>query len=202
MRDFQSQNPDQQATRACPPMATRFQPGRSGNPKGRPPAAGKSIIEAINQLVADGVLEDDLRKLARSRREKPVKRIAASLLLQALEHGDMADFNDLMFGETQLDELRARGIDTAVIKRFTRRVRTKTRRDGTVEKNVSVTIELHDRSGKAFDRIMDRSVGRARRRLRAQEPDESSADPEALFRLECILRSLVLHDPNSPLHGN
>jgi hypothetical protein len=178
-------------TRGCPPVATRFQPGRSGNPKGRPPAAGKSIVEALNQLVADDVLEDDLRKLARSRREKPVKRIAAGLLLQALEHGDMADFDELIFGETQLEELRAKGIHTAIIKRFTRRVRTKTRRDGTVEKNVSVTIELHDRSGKAFDRIMDRTVGKLSRLTVQQSPDAPPNHAvEAVVRLMEMINAM------------
>jgi hypothetical protein len=205
MRTNHPETPDLQAIGAgrggnIPPVGTRWQPGRSGNPKGRPPSAGKSIVEALNQLVADDVLEDELRKLARGRRVAPVKRIAAGLLLQALEHGDLADFDGLIFGEAQLEELRAIGIDTAVVKRFTRRIHTKIRRDGTVEKDVSVTIELHDRSGRAFDRIMDRTLGRATHRISLHEPEPANARLQD--GAEAVARLMAMLDPNVPPRTN
>ncbi len=63
-----------------PPVATRFRPGRSGNPAGRP-TAGASIREYLN------VLQDwtvgDLRALAAHPRTGAMKRAAAQMWLAA-----------------------------------------------------------------------------------------------------------------------
>jgi hypothetical protein len=135
-----------------PPIEHQFRPGESGNPAGRP-SAGASVKEHLNVMAA--WTEPDIRAAARSKDSPWAKRAAAERLLRAIEATDLADFDEAMKGAT-LSELRAKGIDTAAVKKL--RTRETVLKSGEVVKESE--IELHDRSGQDFDRVMDRTLGR------------------------------------------
>jgi hypothetical protein len=142
-------------TGVVPPAHYRWKPGQSGNPKGRP-RAGASIREYINALVASVRTEDELRRVARDQRAPWRRRAAAERVLRMLEHGDIADFQAVLDGTATLAQLRDAGVNTEVVKklRYSRGV---------------VEIELHDRGGREFDRIMDRTEGKASRAATADD---------------------------------
>src|SRR5688572_11714193 len=87
-----------------PPRSTRFKPGQSGNPKGRP-SAGASLREWLNVFVAQELTEDQLQKIARCRSAPVLKRAAAIRALGTLEWGDIADFMGWLDGTMSLEEL-------------------------------------------------------------------------------------------------
>lgn len=132
-----------------------YKPGESGNPVGRR-SAGAYIKEWINSLIHHGLSEKELRDIRRDKSLPASKRIAAERILRAMESPDLADFDGVVDGQLSLRELRAGGVDTTVVKK--NKTRTKTSPDGTVE--VEREIELHDRSGSEFDRVMDRTEGK------------------------------------------
>jgi hypothetical protein len=140
-----------------PPRQHCFQPGRSGNPKGRR-SAGASLAEHLNSL--GEMTEAELRKLFENPGQPALRRAAALQLLHSLECGDLADFEDLMAGRVTMEDMALAGFNTAIVKRFKRKVRTIRHRNGSIETITSVSVELHNRSGAAVDRIMDRTLGR------------------------------------------
>jgi hypothetical protein len=140
-----------------PPREHCFRPGRSGNPKGRR-SAGASLIEHLNSL--GEMTEAELRDLFEDPRQPTLRRAAALQLLHSLECGDLADFEDSMAGRVTLEDMALAGFNTAIVERFKRKVRTIRHRNGSIETIASIDIELHDRSGAAVDRIMDRTFGR------------------------------------------
>lgn len=163
-----------------PPAEHRFKPGQSGNPKGRPPSAGQSLIEAMNDLAAAGLDEDQLRAICKNRRESFVRRTAARESLRMIEDGDLADFEDVMAGRETLADLRARGINTEIVKRCKRTTKNVQviggASDGTnVESEFICEVELHDRAGSHVDRIIDRTEGRAVQSVKVQ----AGADPKS-----------------------
>jgi hypothetical protein len=148
--------------------ATRFPPGQSGNPSGRP-SAGLSILEFVNVL--QGSTEADLQVLARDKFAPVNKRIAAELWLRAvLPLGDLADFGSLLTGESDLAALRDAGVDTRIIKR----VVVNEGKDGTRR----ITVELRDGIAESnFDKLLDRTVGRAVQRQEITvEPTRAPGD--------------------------
>jgi hypothetical protein len=133
----------------------------SHNPKGRP-SAGSSIIECINDLATaaleHGLTEDDLRVIAEDKEQPWPKRAAARRIIRSFEDGDLADFDEWLSGEASgLAELRKKGINTQAVKK----AKVKILEGGVVERE----IELHDRSGADFDRILDRTEGKATQRV-------------------------------------
>jgi hypothetical protein len=143
-----------------PPLEHRFKPGQSGNPAGRP-CAGATIKEHINVMAASDLSESDLRAIARDAKAPWTKRAAANRILRTLETPDLADFQDAVDGVADLQSLRASGLNTEVVKKM--KVKTKTYKDPSTESPVTETereIELFDRAGEDFDRIIDRTVGK------------------------------------------
>lgn len=135
-----------------------WKPGQSGNPAGRK-TAGAYITEHLNSLAHADLSEADLRLIARDQKQPWTRRAAAERILRSLEAGDLADFEDYLEGTKKLPDLRKGGLNTEVVKR----ARVKVLKDGSVERE----IELHDRAGGDFDRILDRTEGKAIARVEA-----------------------------------
>jgi hypothetical protein len=120
----------------------------------------------MNAMIASDLTEEQIRIEARKKSNPAAKRIAAERILRSMEYGDLSDFSGLLKGEHNLEDLRAMGINTEVVKKFKRRVRTERAGEGDrVEEIVETDIELHDRAGEDFDRIMDRTEGSPRASL-------------------------------------
>jgi hypothetical protein len=151
-----------------PPVEHRFQPGRSGNPNGRPPA-GATLREWLNVLAQACHTEDEIRQVARDKRNPWPKRAAAERILRALEVGDLADFQPFLNGEASIKDLRAAGIRTEVVKRA--KITAKGDRE----------IELHDRAGADFDRVIHETAGDPPKMLAL----ESDGDIERSSSLKC-----------------
>ncbi len=87
-----------------------------------------------------------------------------------MEAGDIADFEPVLDGQMSLRELRTAGICTTVVKK----VKTKKRSipqgpDKEPIEEVEREIELHDRSGREFDRVLDRTDGKANQTISSPE---------------------------------
>lgn len=150
-----------------PSTVHAFKPGESGNIAGRPPNAGSSVLEWVNKLAAADLGEDDLRRVARDRAAPWRKRTAALRMLRTMECGDIADFQPLLNGRMDLVELRDSGVNTELVKKF----KVKTHTEMIDEEEVEIVereLELHDRSGDDFDRILDRTNGRARQTVEVE----------------------------------
>jgi tRNA U55 pseudouridine synthase TruB len=129
-----------------PPPEYRWKPGQSGNPKGRT-TAGATIREWVNSIALDDLTESHVRAIARNREAPWTMRAAALRILRTLEQPDMADFAAVLKGEKTLDELRKAGINTEMVKSAS---------IGTQ----GIRIELHDRSGEDFDRVVEKTDGK------------------------------------------
>lgn len=134
------------------------------NPAGRPPA-GASLKEWLNVYAAAGMTEDELRTIARDKTAPWAKRAAANRALRTVEAPDLADFGDFMAGTADLEALRTKGIDTAIIKRVKERRTTLRMREGSTEETVTREVELFDRAGEEFDRICDRTDGKPKQSM-------------------------------------
>lgn len=172
MSEHDPQNPETPAQQASgaqasgagnggivPPVGTRFKPGESGNPSGKR-SAGHTIREWINTLSEGDHTEEELRRIARDKRIGWTKRLAAERILRSLEHGDLADFAPLLKGEADLPKLREDGINTEVVKKIKQKSRVVPVGEGETEEIIEREIELHDRAGEDFDRIIDRTLGK------------------------------------------
>jgi hypothetical protein len=148
------------------PAEHRFKPGQSGNPSGRP-AIGASTREWMNAL--QDATEAELRAIARGKSEPAARRGAAIEILKMITLGDVADFQKLCEGEVTLEELRAAGTDTSVIKRFKPTKRTFTNSRGGLEIVETVELELHDRTGESLDRVIGQTDGHPTQRVQVDD---------------------------------
>jgi hypothetical protein len=134
-----------------------FPPGRSGNPAGRT-TAGAVVKEWLNAFAETKATERELRAIARDPSVEWAKRTAAERMIRTLEAGDLADFQPYLAGEKSLEELRAAGVNTELVKKA--KVKVRTHDDGTTE--TEREVELFDRAGVDFDRVLDRTEGKPR----------------------------------------
>jgi hypothetical protein len=141
-----------------PPIETRFQPGNPGS-TGRK-TAGATVKEWQNYFSMQKMSETDLRKIARDKNEDWNRRTAANQMLRTLECPDISDYSGLLSGENRIEDLRAMGINTEVVKKLKQRTRRTSMKDGNIEEIVERDIEFYDRAGENFDRVCDRTDGK------------------------------------------
>jgi hypothetical protein len=77
-----------------------------------------------------------------------------------MEAGDLADFDPFFDDGAKLKDLRAAGVNTEIVKKRKEKRREIPQEDGPPIIEVDREIELHDRAGDDFDRVMDRTVGK------------------------------------------
>lgn len=128
-------------------VLTPFPKGVSGNPNGSVPA-GLIISNAYNAMT--GLSEPEYRDIANNRLEAGFRRAAAIQWLECLG-ADVGDFQPFLQGQASLAGLRARGVNTRMVKKVTIR----RGEDG----SESRSVELRH-GGEALDRIADRTVGK------------------------------------------
>lgn len=142
-----------------PPVEHRFALGNPGSP-GRPRSAGLTIREAINELILKEYTEHDLREIARDKRCKASRRIAAERILKAMEFGDLADFEPWLNGEMTMAQLKQAGLNTEAIKKA--KIGDKGGRE----------LELHDRSRPEVELLINQtelSIGDEEKNKRLDE---------------------------------
>ncbi len=177
--------PKEQASKAgnggvVPPPEHRWKPGQSGNPEGRA-TAGATIREHLNAFAEQGLSEAQLRKIARGKAEPWPRRAAAERILRTLEAGDLSDFTAVLEGEKTIDQLRDEGVNTVVVKKCNSKVRHLKDGSGDAITEIEREIELHDRAGHDFDRVMDRT-------------DDADAPGAQKFAFVKVLRGVSMDD--------
>src|SRR5687767_14535299 len=100
-----------------PPAEYRYQPGQSGNPAGRPPNAGLTLKEWVNQFAAQELTERQIRKIARDPDASWTKRAAAERILRTIEQGSLADMEPWLDGAASLKDLEGKGLNVEVVKK-------------------------------------------------------------------------------------
>jgi hypothetical protein len=96
-----------------------FKPGTSGNRSGRPPNAGRTIRERINEFVDHGLTEAQLRRILVDEAALVSDRAAARECIAMIGRTCMADFEPFLVGEKTLEQLAAEGVDTSVVESVT-----------------------------------------------------------------------------------
>lgn len=141
--------------------------------------------EWINALAAQDVSEEDLRTLSKDPKCTWSKRTAANRMLRTLERGDIADFAGLLRGENNLEDLRAMGINTEVVKKLKQKTRIVPIGNGATEEVIEREVELFDRAGVDFDRVCDRTVGKPNQTIQTEDVTQrhEATDEEWLAHL-------------------
>ena len=129
------------------------------------------MLGHINAMV--DLTEEELRKVARSKKNPWSQRTAAERMLRTMEASDIADFAGLLRGENNIEDLRAMGINTEVVKKFKQKTRIIPTGEGKeTEEVIDREIEFHDRAGEDFDRLLDRTNGRPTQAVEVSGPDK------------------------------
>lgn len=136
--------PDQAApsieTRTLSPSQANlrlFEPGKSGNPKGRP-ARGASVAEWRKILTAQDLTAAALRQIASDPTESVTKRFAARELVASLELGDMSDLIAMLATGGGIEEAHRRGVDVR------QSVQRTQKRDGGGQEVITRVLKLED----------------------------------------------------------
>lgn len=120
-----------------------------------------TVRETVNQFVRKNLKEPALRKIRNDAYGKGcVDRMAAGRIIRTLEVPDMLDFEPYLRGECSLADLKKRGVNTELVKRAKVKRTTK---DGA--EHIEAEVELFDRSGDEFDRLMDHTTPRPKQEL-------------------------------------
>lgn len=150
----------------------KWKPGQSGNPRGRP-SAGLVIKEYINSLSDKDLTREQIFAISKDPKEPWSKRMAAIRMVRAIEDPDIADYEEYLGGQINLQELRARGVDTRPIKKIDETVRRIPQgKDNEPIVEIERKLELHDRSGDDFDRILDQTAGKPTQQVQIDEKRE------------------------------
>jgi hypothetical protein len=163
-----------------------IQPGEARNPNGRK-SAGATIREWVNSFAEADLNIDQLRKIAKDPKEGWTRRAAAERIIRTMESGDLADFEDVIQGRTGLKDLRQSGIITEVVKKLRQKSRRVPVGDGETEEIIEREIELHDRAGADFDRVVEQTDGTPVQR-QAITQHSSITIETAQARIDAILR--------------
>ncbi len=131
-------------------------------------SAGAKIKLSLNHLSEKDLTENEIRAIARDKALPWTRRAAAERILRTLESGDMADFESYLDSGEKLKSLRAKGLNTEVIKKVKTRIREIPQQDGPPITETEREIELHDRAGVDFDRVMDRTEGKPSQSIQIQ----------------------------------
>lgn len=161
-----------------PPVENRFKVGNKESP-GRP-AAGATIKEWLNVFAADDLDEASLREIARDRKSGWTKRAAANRAIKTMENPDLSDFAGLLRGENRLEDLRAMGINTDVVKKFKQKTRRVPTGEGATEEVIDREIELYDRSGVDFERVVNHTDGSPIQTVKADVHSDAPTDKAEL----------------------
>lgn len=143
-----------------PPLATRWKPGESGNPAGKPKNLGASLKDICNTLAAKGLRRVELKAIFDDEGEEDLVRTAAGKIL-GLRPGDMKDFEGIITGAETLDAAHKAGVDTTQVKKIKRKKRT-IKRGGDLPDEVEeeTELELHDRSRGNWRDLVDDTDGK------------------------------------------
>lgn len=130
----------------APPVATRFKKGQSGNAGGSS-TAGAITRNYMNRMARRNLRESKLRAIIADKSKPDLMRSAAEKILHSRTHTNLAAFDPWIKGEMTLSQLEAEGVDISVVK------------------SASITkegrrIELYDKAGENFDRIVEHTDGR------------------------------------------
>jgi hypothetical protein len=73
-----------------PPIGKRWQPGQSGNPRGRPPdiTLSHDLVADVANMLVSGTFED-VRKIAKSKKYPPLVTIIARALVKSVRRGEI-----------------------------------------------------------------------------------------------------------------
>ena len=167
-----------------PPVEHRFKEGNKLSPSR--PAAGATIKQWLNVFAADDLDEESLRRIAGDRKAPWPKRAAANRAIKTMESPDLSDFAGLLRGENQLEDLRAMGINTDVVKKFKQKTRKVSVGEGQTEEVIDREIELYDRSGTDFERVVNHTDGSPIQTVRADVHSTGVMDDKKALALELV----------------
>lgn len=159
-----------------------IKPGEIRNPKGRM-TLGAYKKEHWNSLAEDfrrgELTHDELRRISESD-PNTIRRAAALHLLRDAENPNMADYEGVLDGQLSLAELRAKGIDTAQVKKCKTKRREIPQGDNPPVVEVEREIELHDRSRESAKLVLDYTDGSPHQTITADIHSTSDADPNTV----------------------
>lgn len=132
-----------------------------------------------------------MRAIARDKSTPWPKRAAAERVVRTMEYGDLADMESILDGSVSLKQLRAYGINTEVIKKIKVKKTVEYDDEGDpVSEQTEREVELHDRAGDDFDRVMDRTEGRPRQEVTAHVDNSLRSEAEGEAAAAGLLAAL------------